>query len=59
MGTLLGCVEADSSLAESLSGIASEEVNGQSQAVMQPYFEGDGAHADEIMLEPEEVSPMD
>jgi L-rhamnose mutarotase len=58
-GTLFGYFEAESSFAESLSGMASEEVNERWQSVMQPYFEGVGAHADEMMLELEEVFHMD
>jgi L-rhamnose mutarotase len=34
-------------------------VNERWQSAMQPYFEGVGAHADEMMLELEEVFHLD
>jgi L-rhamnose mutarotase len=58
-GTLFGYFEAESSLKDSLAGMASEDVNERWQSLMQPYFEGVGAHADEMMIELVEVFHLD
>lgn len=54
-GVLFGYFETPTSFEDALSGMATEEVNARWQAAMQPYFEGVGAHPDEIMLELVEV----
>jgi L-rhamnose mutarotase len=58
-GTLFGYFETPSSFEDALSGMAGEEVNERWQAAMQPYFEGVGARADEMMLELVEVFHLD
>jgi len=59
-GTLFGYFETPSSFQDALSGMAAEEANERWQAEMQrPYFEGVGAHADEMMLELVEVFHLD
>jgi L-rhamnose mutarotase len=39
--------------------MAKEEINTKWQEFMAPYFEGMGGHADEMMLELEEVFHLD
>lgn len=58
-GTLFGYFETPSSFQDALDGMASETVNERWQTLMQPYFEGVGAHADQMMLELEEVFHLD
>ena len=55
-GTLFGYFEAEESFQASLDGMSKEEVNAKWQDFMAPFFEGiGGAHADESMIELEEV----
>jgi len=55
-GTLFGYFEAEESFETSLEGMSEEEVNARWQKFMAPCFEGiGGAHADESMIELEEV----
>ena len=55
-GLLFGYFETPESFQAALQGMAEEEVNARWQEFMAPYFEGlAGAHADETMLELEEV----
>ena len=58
-GTLFGYFETPSSFQDALDGMASEDVNERWQTAMQPFFEGVGAHPDEMMLELEEVFHLD
>ena len=59
-GTLFGYFEAAEGFQESLDGMAAEEINTKWQEFMAPYFEGvGGLHADEMMLELEEVFHLD
>lgn len=58
-GTLFGYFETPSSFQDALDGMAIEEVNARWQTAMQPYFEGVGAHADQMMLELDEVFHLD
>jgi len=59
-GLLFGYFETPESLQAALDGMAQEEVNARWQEFMAPYFENlEGAHADESMLELEEVFHMD
>ena len=58
-GTLFGYFETPSSFKDALDGMATEDVNERWQTAMQPYFEGVGAHAEEMMLELEEVFHLD
>ena len=55
-GLLVGYFETPDSFEAALDGMAHEEVNTRWQDAMAPFFEGvEGAHADETMLELEEV----
>lgn len=59
-GLLFGYFEAEESFQASLEGMAKEEINAKWQDFMAPYFEGmGGTHADEMMLELEEVFHLD
>ncbi len=59
-GLLFGYFETPDSLAAALAGMAKEEVNARWQEFMAPFFEGlGGAHADEGMIELEEVFHLD
>ncbi len=59
-GVLFGYFETPDSFRAALDGMAKEEVNARWQDFMAPYFEGlGGAHADESMLELEEVFHLD
>ncbi len=59
-GTLFGYFEAAESFQASLAGMEKEKINAQWQDFMAPYFEGlGGAHADENMIELEEVFHLD
>ena len=59
-GLLFGYFEADESFQASLDGMSKEAINAKWQDFMAPYFEGiGGAHADESMVELEEVFHLD
>ena len=59
-GTLFGYFETPESFQAALGGMSKEEINTKWQDFMAPYFESpDGAHADEIMVEFEEVFHLD
>ena len=59
-GLLFGYFEAEESFQASLEGMSKEEINAKWQAFMAPYFENlGGAHADESMIELEEVFHLD
>jgi L-rhamnose mutarotase len=58
-GTLFGYFESPLSFEAALAGMATEEVNERWQSVMQPFFEGVGAHADEMMVDLVEVFHLD
>ena len=58
-GLLFGYFEADESFQASLDGMAREEVNQRWQDFMAPYFEGVGLHADQMMVELDEVFHLD
>ena len=59
-GLLFGYFEAEESFQASLEGMSKEEVNARWQEFMAPYFENlGGAHADESMIELEEVFHLD
>ena len=59
-GTLFGYFETPESFQTALDGMSGEEINTKWQDFMAPYFESpDGAHADEIMVELEEVFHLD
>ena len=59
-GLLFGYFEAADNFQASLAGMAHEEINAKWQDFMAPYFENlSGAHADESMVELEEVFHLD
>ena len=59
-GLLFGYFETSDSFQAALEGMAGEEINAKWQDFMAPYFEGlGGAHADESMIELEEVFHLD
>jgi L-rhamnose mutarotase len=59
-GMLFGYFEAEESFAASLAGMANEPINERWQEFMAPYFEQlSGAHADQSMVELEEVFHLD
>jgi L-rhamnose mutarotase len=58
-GLLFGYFETPESFQAALDGMAKEEINTKWQEFMAPYFEGMGGHADEMMLELEEVFHLD
>ena len=59
-GLLFGYFEAEESFQASLDGMGKEAINRKWQDFMAPYFEGiGGAHADESMVELEEVFHLD
>jgi L-rhamnose mutarotase len=58
-GLLFGYFETPDSFEAALDGMAHEEVNARWQAFMAPYFEGLGAHADQMMQALEEVFHLD
>jgi L-rhamnose mutarotase len=59
-GLLFGYFETPDSFQAALDGMAEEEVNARWQDFMASYFEGlSGAHADQSMLELEEVFHLD
>ena len=59
-GTLFGYVETPYGFQAALDGMAAEEINTKWQEFMAPYFESpDGAHADQMMVELNEVFHLD
>ena len=59
-GLLFGYFETPGSFQDALNGMAKEEINARWQDFMAPFFEGlEGAHADESMIELEEVFHLD
>lgn len=59
-GLLFGYFETPESFQSALDGMAQEEINAKWQEFMAPYFEGlGGAHADQSMMELEEVFHLD
>lgn len=59
-GTLFGYFETPASFQDALDGMAGEAINARWQEFMAPYFESpDGAHADTMMVELEEVFHLD
>ena len=59
-GLIFGYFETPDSFQAALDGMADEEINDKWQDFMAPYFEGlGGAHADESMVELEEVFHLD
>lgn len=59
-GLLFGYFETPESFQAALAGMAKEEVNKRWQDMMAPFFEGlAGAHADQSMIELEEVFHLD
>ena len=59
-GLLFGYFETPESFEAALSGMAEEDINAKWQDFMASYFEGiGGVHADESMLELEEVFHLD
>ena len=59
-GLLFGYFETPESFQAALDGMAQEEINAAWQEFMAPYFENlGGAHADESMVELEEVFHLD
>jgi L-rhamnose mutarotase len=59
-GLLFGYFETPDSFQTALDGMAREDINAKWQDFMAPYFENlSGAHADESMVELEEVFHLD
>ncbi len=59
-GLLFGYFETPESFQAALAGMSNEEINRKWQEFMAPYFENlSGAHADESMVELEEVFHLD
>jgi len=59
-GLLFGYFETPESFQAALAGMAQEEINAKWQEFMAPYFENlSGAHADESMVQLEEVFHLD
>jgi L-rhamnose mutarotase len=59
-GLLFGYFETPESFEAALAGMAGEAINEKWQTFMAPFFEGiGGAHADESMVELEEVFHLD
>ena len=59
-GLLFGYFETPESLQAAQAGMSKEEINAKWQEFMAPYFENlSGAHADESMVELEEVFHLD
>jgi L-rhamnose mutarotase len=58
-GTLFGYVETPGTLAEAQAAMAAEPVNERWQALMAPYFEGEGLPADQMMRELDLVFHLD
>lgn len=58
-GLLFGYFETPDNFETALAGMSREAINDQWQDLMAPYFEGTGGHADEMMVELEEVFHLD
>ncbi len=58
-GLLFGYFETPDSFTAALAGMSQEAINDKWQDFMAPYFEGTGGHADEMMVELEEVFHLD
>jgi L-rhamnose mutarotase len=59
-GLLFGYLETPESFQAALAGMSKEEINAQWQEFMAPFFENlVGAHADQSMVELEEVFHLD
>jgi len=58
-GLLFGYFETPESFQAALDGMAEEEINAKWQDYMAPFFECTGDHADEMMVELEEVFHLD
>jgi L-rhamnose mutarotase len=59
-GLLFGYFETPDNFQAALAGMSHEEINARWQNFMAPYFENlSGAHADESMVELEEVFHLD
>ena len=58
-GLLFGYFEAEESLQAALDAMSKEEINTRWQDLMAPFFEGTGLHADEMLVELEEVFHLD
>jgi L-rhamnose mutarotase len=59
-GLLFGYFETPADFQAALAGMSREEINGKWQDFMAPYFENlSGAHADESMLELQEIFHLD
>ena len=59
-GLLFGYFETPENFQAALAGMSKEEINAKWQEFMAPYFENlSGAHADESMVELEEVFHLD
>jgi L-rhamnose mutarotase len=59
-GLLFGYLETPEGFQAALAGMAQEEINARWQELMAPYFENlSGAHADESMVQLEEVFHLD
>ena len=58
-GLLFGYFETPESFEVALQGMSREEINTTWQDFMAPFFEGIGGHADEMMVELEEVFHLD
>ena len=59
-GTLFGYFETPNSFQAALDGMDGEAINAKWQDFMAPYFESpEGAHADKMMVELEEVFHLD
>ncbi len=59
-GLLVGYFETETSFQTALAGMSREAINEQWQEFMAPYFEDlGGAHADESMIELEELFHLD
>jgi L-rhamnose mutarotase len=58
-GLLFGYFETPESFQAALDGMSREEINARWQDFMAPYFEGIGGHADENMIELQEVFHLD
>ena len=58
-GLLFGYFETPESFQAALDGMNREEINARWQDFMAPLFEGVGGHADESMIELQEVFHLD
>ena len=58
-GTLFGYVEVPGTFAEALATMEAEPVNARWQALMAPFFEGDGTAPDQQMQTLDEVFHLD